>query len=390
MRDVAQRFPDDADAQVLFGEALMDTTPWNYWEENGQAKPVTDTILSTLESVLARLPNHPGANHFYIHAVEAEHPERGIKSAERLQDLVPGAGHLVHMPSHIFIRVGRYHEGSLANERAIAADDSYVTQCHAQGMYPIGYMPHNHHFLWATTTMEGRAQRALDAAQTLASHIDTSQMREPGFGTLQHYWVTPLYAQVRFGQWSDILDTNAPTDDLVYPTAVWHYAHAMARIRTGDLSKAEEHLTHLQRLASHPALEEVTIWDINTTADIMQVATRLVAGELAAAHGNMNEAVQHIREAVSLEDNLNYDEPPSWHHPVRQTLGAVLLQANRPVEAERAYREDLSRFPENGWSLLGLEQSLRAQGQAADAEEVRRQFDKAWQYADVNLISSRM
>ncbi|MEF8817410.1 MAG: hypothetical protein V5A58_11515 [Salinibacter sp.] len=390
MGRVAEQYPDDPDAQVLYGEALMDTTPWDYWKENGDPKPVTETILATFESVMEDHPNHPGANHLYIHTVEAEHPEWGVKSAERLEDLVPGAGHLMHMPSHIYIRVGRYHEGSLANERAIEADQEYVAQCHAQGLYPVAYIPHNYHFLWATATLEGRSQRAIEAARSMAAKIDTSQMREPGLGTLQHYWITPLYAQVRFGKWDAILDRKKPADDLIYPMAVWHYARAMAFIATDRLDRAERELGRLRERLDHPELKEVTVWDINTTAHIMKIAARVVAGELAAARDSYPKAIQRLKEGVRLEDDLNYDEPPTWHHPVRQTLGAILLEADRPADAEQVYREDLERFPKNGWSLYGLMESLRAQGETQRATEVEQRFQEAWQYADVSLTSSRI
>lgn len=396
MGDLARQYPDDPDAQVHYGEALMDTTPWDYWQENGTPKPVTDTIIATFESVMETHPNHPGANHLYIHTVEAQHPEWGVKQAERLEDLVPGAGHLVHMPSHIYIRVGRYHEGSLANERAIDADSAYVAQCQAQGLrpaqglYPVAYIPHNYHFLWATATMEGRGERAIEAARSMAATIDTSQMRESGYGTLQHYWITPLYAQVRFGKWGAILDRKKPAEDLVYPTAVWHYARAMASIRTERLGRAQQALDRLRQLVDHPELEKVTVWDINTTAHIMKIAAKVVAGELAAARGNLDAAVRHLKEGAELEDDLNYDEPPTWHHPVRQTLGAILIKADRPAEAERVYREDLERFSENGWSLFGLAESLRAQGKTADAKKAQHRFEEAWQHADVTLSSSRI
>lgn len=390
MRELARQYPDDPDAQVLYGEALMDTTPWDYWQDNGEPKPVTDTIIATFESVMEDHPNHPGANHLYIHTVEAQHPEWGVKQAERLEDLVPGAGHLVHMPSHIYIRVGRYHEGSLANERAIDADSAYVTQCHAQGLYPVAYLPHNYHFLWATATLEGRSQRAIEAARSMAAKIDTSKMRDPGLGTLQHYWITPLYALVRFGKWDTILDRKKPAEDLIYPTAVWHYARATAFIATDRLDRAETELGRLRALLDHPELKEVTVWDINTTAHIMRIAAKVVAGELAAARGSYAKAIRHLKEGVRLEDDLNYDEPPTWHHPVRQTLGAVLLEADRPADAEEVYREDLERFPKNGWSLYGLKESLRAQGKTREAAEVERRFREAWQYADVSLASSRI
>lgn len=390
MKEVVDRYPDDVDAQVLYGEALMDTTPWDYWQEDGSAKPVTDTILTAFESAMDEYPQHPGANHLYIHTVEAQHPEWGVPAAERLEGLVPGAGHLVHMPSHIYIRVGRYHDGSQANERAIAADEEYVAQCHAQGLYPVAYVPHNYHFLWATATMEGRGERAIAAARSMAAEIDTVQMREPGLGTLQHYWITPLYAQVRFGKWDALLDREKPADDLVYPTAVWHYARAMAFIRTDRLNRAEQELDQLTQRLDHPELKEVTVWDINTTAHIMQVAAKTVAGELAAARGNLDASLRHLREGAELEDDLNYDEPPSWHHPVRQTLGAILLKANRPAEAERVYREDLERFPKNGWSLYGLAESLRAQGKTTAAKTVQARFETAWKHADVPLSSSRI
>lgn len=390
MRELHRRYPDDLDAATLFAEALMDTTRWDYWTADGEPKPVTEEILATLESVLARDPAHPGANHLYIHAVEAVRPELGVAAADRLRSLVPGAGHLVHMPSHIYVRVGRYHDAALANERAIAADDAYVTQCHAQGLYPLAYMPHNHHFLWASATLEGRSEVALGAARHIAAHTDPEMMRQPGLGTLQHYWATPLFAQVRFGRWDEVLAAPKPPADLVYPTGVWHYARAMALVRKDRLDEAARELGELARTAADPALEGVTIWDLNTTRALLEIASRVVAGELAAAKGDFTAAVEYLEEAVAREDRLRYDEPPPWHYPVRQTLGAVLLRAGRPADAERVYRQDLERFPDNGWSLYGLAASLDAQKKAGESAAVRKRFTAAWRNADVQLTASTM
>jgi tetratricopeptide (TPR) repeat protein len=389
MRELAQSYPDDLEAATLLAESLMDTTPWDYWQTDGTPKPVTEEILATLESVLRRDANHPGANHFYIHAVEAKHPQRGIAAADRLRDLVPGAGHLVHMPSHIYIRVGRYHDASVANEKAIAADDDYVTQCHAQGLYPLAYMAHNHHFLWATTTFEGRSHDAIHAAQHIASHVDQQTMREPEFLTLQHYWVTPLYAWVRFGKWDQILAEPRPAADLRYPLGTWHYARGIALCRKGRLDEGQQELANLLPIAADAQLKDVTIWGMNNTQHLLQIAEQVLAGELAAANGEFPAAIDHLQKAVRLEDNLQYDEPSTWHHPVRQILGAVLLAAGQPAVAEAAYRQDLEKYPENGWSLFGLHQCLDRQGQTESAREIRKKFEHSWRHADVTLKASR-
>lgn len=390
MRGVYESFPDDPDAGALFAEALMNTTPWDYWLENGEPRPVTAEFLSVLEEVIAKDPDHPGAHHFYIHAVEAVHPEKGIDSAERLAALVPGAGHLVHMPSHIYLRVGRYQEAVEANEAAIAADDAYVTTCHAQGLYPLAYMPHNRHFLWAAATLAGQGEKAISAAREMAAKIDQVEMRHEGLSTLQHFWITPLYALTRFGHWEEILAEPEPDADLLYPRAVWHYARAMALLRTDRPDEAVRELSLLEAIATDPALESITVWDINTTADLIAIAVEVVAGEIAAARRRWATAIAHLERGVALEDELNYDEPPPWHAPVRQILGAVLLEAGRVTDAEAVYRADLDRFPANGWSLFGLRQSLTEQHRDAEAAQVAEQFAEAFDRADVMLSRSRI
>lgn len=389
MRSVADSYPDDLEIQTLFAEAMMDTMPWNYWMANGEPKPLTTEVFAKLELVRQRAPHHPGANHFYIHAVEQEHPERGVQAADHLRRVVPGAGHLVHMPSHIYIRVGRYHDGSLANERAIEADDDYVTQCRAQGIYPVAYVPHNHHFLWATTTMEGRSADSIAAARHTAEHVNHALMRDPQMAMLQHFASIPYYALVRFGHWEEILEEPAPDADLLYPTAVWHYARGVAYVRQDELGKAKQELSEVRVIASDPALEEVRIWGLNPASSLAQIAASVLQGEIAAANKNTKVAVAELRKAIAIEDGLIYGEPPDWFYPARQNLGAILLEAGRPRQAEEIYREDLARFPDNGWSLFGLAQSLRAQGKTADAAEVQRRFESAWQYADVEITASR-
>jgi tetratricopeptide (TPR) repeat protein len=389
MRTVAARYPDDLDAATLYAESMMDTTPWNYWENDGAPGPITGEILATLERVLKHMPDHPGANHLYIHAVEKARPELGERSADRLRQLVPVAGHLVHMPAHIYIRIGRYTDAAEANRLAIEADNSYVAQCQAQGIYPLAYLPHNHHFLWAATTLEGKSAEALAASRGLVGHTDHTLMHEPAWGTLQHYYVTPMLALVRFGRWDEILAEPMPSDDLPYPRAVWAYGHAMAHLRQGRPDDAATSLDVLRSYSAHPSVQDVAAWGLNGAGSILAIAEQIVLGELAAARGEYALAVEHLEKGVALEDALVYNEPADWHQPVRQILGAVLMEAGSFADAERVYRDDLERYPRNGWSLFGLHASLKAQGRDADASLVRLQFERAWAEADITLTASR-
>jgi tetratricopeptide (TPR) repeat protein len=390
MGDVAARFPDDPDAASLYAEALMDTTPWDYWEDDGSPKPVTRIIVSTLETVLAEHPNHPLANHLYIHAVEKVHPERGIAAADRLRDLVPGAGHLVHMPGHIYIRVGRYEDAVLANEKAIAADDAYIAQCHAQGLYPVAYMPHNHHFLAAAASFIGESEKALDAARHMRAHQDPKLMRETGYETLQHYWALPYFVMVRFGRWDALLAEPKPAEDLIYPTGIWHFARGLAQARAFDLDEARKSLAAVTWIANDPEMSATRIWETNTMAQILAIAREVLAGEIAMEDCQPDAAIGHFATAVSLEDGLTYVEPSDWYVPARHHLGLALLAAERPAEAEAVYRKDLEIYPENSWSLVGLEQSLAAQGRTADAQAARQRFRQVWTGADIEIEGSRL
>lgn len=389
MEEVAKKYPNDMDAQVLYAEALMDLHPWNFWNEKGKPQPWTPKILTTLEKVIEQRPEHPMANHLYIHATEASpNPEKALESAKRLGNAVPGAGHLVHMPAHTYIRVGMYHEGSEANERAIESDNEYVAQCHQQGMYPLGYMPHNHHFLWATATLEGRKQRSLEAAQSTFEHVDTTMMREPGMGLLQHFWTIPMYGKVRFGEWDAIMSTPKPDEELLYPRGVWHYARGMAFLANDQMDSARQHLDDLKTIAANDSLKEVII--MNHAYDLMQIAERVLEGEIAAKNTEYDQAVVLLEEAIAIEDELLYNEPPDWFFPVRHNLGTVLLDAGKATQAEQVFRDDLKEFPQNGWALFGLHQSLLVQGRESEATEVKNQFDEVWQYADFELTSPRI
>ncbi|MFQ3617698.1 MAG: tetratricopeptide repeat protein [Cyanobacteriota bacterium] len=389
MREVARQYPNDPDAVTLFAEALMDTTPWAYWDESGKPTEAGAEIISTLESVLERFPNHVGALHLYIHAVEAQRPELAADVADRLRDLNIQTSHLLHMPAHIYLRVGRYHDAVVANQRAVAADAEYLRTHHPEGIFRIAYMPHNYHFLWYSAMMAGQRQEAVAAARNTADLVERSLLREPGYGTLQHYAVIPLYTSVKFGLWDEILAEPKPEADLVYPTGVWHFARGMALAAKGEVQAATQELKALKAIAADPALDGVTIWDINTTADLLKIGVEVLSGEIAAKRGDVYRAIAHLEDAVALQDQLHYDEPAPWYSPVRQNLGAVLLQAGRPVEAEQVFRDDLAIYPNNGWSLYGLAQSLDAQGKTAEAQQVRAQFRAAWRHADVTLTSAR-
>lgn len=385
LRAVAARYPGDADVQSLFAEALMDTMPWDYWNADGSPKPETEEVLAALERARDTNPDHPMALHLWIHAVEKQRPELGVEAAERLGPLVPAAGHLVHMPGHVWIRVGRYHDAVVANQKAVRADDDYLAQCHAQGLYPIGYVPHNHHFLWVAATLAGERATALESARHMGHHAGMMGME--GMEFLQHFAMSPLYAQAVFEAWDAILAAPAPPDSLAYPTGVWHFARGLAFARTGRPDEAQRELDALRPLAADASLAEI-VAALNSLQSILQIADVYLAGEIAAARGEPDAAVALLEEAVRREDALIYDEPPPWALPSRWALGRVLLGAGRPAEAEAVYRADLRVYPENGRALYGLQQSLRAQGRAADADALQPRIDAAWQHADVALVAS--
>lgn len=278
------------------------------------------------------------------------------------------------MPTHIYLRVGRYNDAVLGNQQAIAVDKQYAAQHPTGGIYTLAYMPHNYHFLWDAATMAGQRQVALAAAQQTAAMVDLKLLREPGYGTLQHYISIPLYSLVKFGLWDKILTEPAPDSDLLYPTGVWHYARGMAFVAKGQLQNAQRELEQLRVIATNPALDKVTIWDINKTAALLQIGSEVLAGEIAAGLGNAEQAIYNLKQAVELEDNLSYDEPAPWYSPVRQSLAAVLLQVGHPAEAEQVYRADLAIYPNNCWSLHGLAQSLSAQGKTREAQLVQKQL----------------
>ena len=388
MRDLSERYPDDLDVATLYAEAVMDLRPWNYWTRDMQPYPETVEILRVLESVLQHNANHPGAIHYYIHTVEFARPELAEAGADRLGQLTPGAGHLVHMPSHIYRRVGRYTDASKSNELAILADEDYITQCRAQGIYPLAYYPHNIHFLWDSATMEGRSRVAVAAARKVASSIPTDAWRE--IPLLHQFLVTPLHALTRFGKWEEVLQEPRPPAASPFWTGIWHYSRGLAFIATNRLEEASQELQALQAIANDKSLKGLRVtFSANGATPILVIATEALAGELAAKQGDFEKAITHLHRGVLLEDSLIYTEPPDWHIPVRQSLGAVLLEAGRPLEAETIYWQDLKWNRENGGALYGLMKSLEAQGKTEQAGEIEKRFRKAWAMADVRLTASR-
>jgi tetratricopeptide (TPR) repeat protein len=388
MRNLSSRYPDDLDAATLWAEAMMDLRPWNYWTRDMQPYPETQEIMQVLESVMTRNPNHPGAIHLYIHSVEFARPELAEAGAQRLWKLAPGAGHLVHMPSHIFRRVGRYDDASKSNQDAIAADEDYIEQCRAQGVYPLAYYPHNIHFLWDSATMEGRRDTAIAAARKSSSSIPEGAWREVPL--LHQFLVAPLFAYTRFGEWDMILAESRPAEDSLFWTGIWHYARGLAFTATEELDKAGRELDSLQKIAGQKSLDGYRVtFSRNGAKAILEIADEVLAGELAAKHGDYENAIARLHRGVLLEDNLIYNEPPDWHVPVRQALGAVLLEAGRAAEAESIYWQDLTTNRENGWSLFGLLQSLRAQGKEEQAAVIEKKFRKAWARSEVTLTASR-
>lgn len=390
MRKMVQQFPKDHLAATLLAEAIMDMHPWDLWEKDGAPKPWTGEIISLLEGVLAENRNHPIAIHMYIHATEAsQQPEKALPFVAKLPEVTPGAGHLVHMPSHTYIRTGLYYEGMLVNEEAIIVDSNYVSSCHAAGLYPLAYFPHNYHFLTACAGFAGAGQTSIGAAQRMVNQLDTNIMRVEGYRTIQHFWIIPLYVQVKFSKWDHILATPQPAAELLYPNAIWHYARGMAFNGKGQVEKAKAELEALQVFVNNETLDKETIWDINTMGALIDIADLVLSAEIASTEKNYDQAISLFEKAVALEDQLNYNEPPDWFFSVRHHLGSTLLVAGQYAKAEVVYRRDLEVFRETGWALHGLAQALKKQGKDQEAKAIRARFDKAWAHADTELEGSR-
>lgn len=391
MARVAGQFPEDDDAATLYAEALMDLSPWAYWEKDGAPAASTTRLLGELERVLARNPRHIGAMHYYIHATESSpEPQRAEPYADALAALAPGSGHLVHMPAHTYIRVGRYHDATLTNFAATTADKGFLAVCRgSNGVYPLGYVPHNWHFATMTTGLTGSRTMALLAAEQTARRADRAAMGAAPMEFMQQFVVAPLLTQVRFGAWDAILADTATSPELPYPAAIRHFARGMAHTRKGALADAAREADALHAIAADPAMAKVSFFGINHADGVLRVADALLRGELLRARGRHAQAMAALREAVAAEDALTYNEPADWPLPVRPYLGAALLEAGDARGASAAFEQDLKTYPLNGWSLFGLAQAQRQLGQADAARETAQRQSAAWQWADAPLTAAR-
>jgi tetratricopeptide (TPR) repeat protein len=383
MSKLAAKYPNDPEAGTLYADALMNRMPWDYWTKEGEPRPGIEQAITHLERVIKQFPNHPGAHHLYIHVVEASNnPDRGVSSADRLAALMPGAGHLVHMPSHIYLRVGRYTDAIESNLNAIEVDESYLAQSQVIGRYSMAYYPHNIHFAWAGAIMEGNSKLAIAMARKTSSRANRENMA--AHSILQTFYILPVCTYVRFGKWNEILTEPYPGKELLHASAMWHYGRGLAYTAKGKLDLATKELSILDSLSK----DSVANADY-ATSQMIAIAIKNVGGEMAARQKNYQEAIKLLKEGVRLEDDLKYDEPRTWPQPLRHTLGAVLLEAGLPQEAETVYLDDLKIHRENGWSLFGLKQSLQKQGKTKEAAETEQRLRKVWTHADITLASSR-
>src|SRR5258707_1605022 len=380
MRGVVKRFPDDLDAATLFAEAGMNLHPWGLWRQDGTPEQGTQEIVSTLESVMRREPNHLGAIHYYIHCVEAStSPERTIAGANRLAQLAPAAGHIVHMPAHIYIRTGDYEAALKTNQKAALADQAYIKARAAEGLYTMMYYSHNLHFIAIAAAMNGNYTESRRGAQILAANVGPRVKDMP---PLEGFMTVPLAVEVRFHKWNEILKAPQPDPAMHTATVFWHCARGLAFTGTEKLDEAEaEHrfVAEAEEKTPPDAIFQVPI--NNKTKDILKIAENVLGARISLAKNDMDATVNQLRAAVAIQDSLKYDEPQDWFYPVRESLGAVLLKIGDYAGAEETFRADLNRNPRNPRSLFGLEQALKAMDKSYDAGFVRKQFDANWKGA---------
>lgn len=388
MEKFVAAYPDDDNAAAIYAEALMNTMPWDYWSADGKAKPQTEKVIATLERIIGRSPQHPLALHLYIHAVEAsDQPGRAEEEADALANLVPGSGHLVHMPAHIYWRVGRYDDAAKANVRAASVDEEYIAACNAQGFYPALYYPHNIHFLWAATSMSGQSRMALESARKVAANVRLEQIEQ--FPTVEFFKTIPLQTLAQFGKWPDIMAEPAPPENLDYSNAIWRYARGLAMANMGDIDGAQAERAKLAAVKDSVQIRFLDSADYPASV-LLNIADDLLQGEIALKSGDPDLAASYFERAVEKQDSLPYMEPPFWYYPTRQSLGQALLDGGRFAEAEAVYRKDLEDYPHNGWSMSGLVSALERQGKLDEAKKAKSAFAIIWAKADVKINGSRL
>jgi tetratricopeptide (TPR) repeat protein len=384
MGDVVKQFPDDLDAATLFAEAGMNLHPWGLWRPDGTPEGGTEDIIAALESVLKRDPNHMGAIHYYIHAVEASpNPERALAAANRLAALAPAAGHLVHMPGHVYIRTGDFESAVKTNQLAAAADRAYLQTSGSPGLYGAMYYSHNLHFIAACSSMNGNYAQAHKAAEMLATHVGPMVKDIP---PLEGFMTVPLAVEVRFQKWDQILTMPQPPAAMQTTTVFWHFSRGMALAAKGKVAEAEAEHHIVSEAADKTPPDQVFAMPVNNKAkDVLNIATNVLGAKIAQAKHDSTGAISLLRRAVAIQDTLKYDEPPDWFYPVRESLGAVLLLNGNAAEAEKVFRDDLDRNPRNPRSLFGLAEALRAQKRSYDAQFVDKQFQSNWKSTEIKL-----
>jgi tetratricopeptide (TPR) repeat protein len=389
MKELSAKYPDDLDAATIYAESMMDMNPWGLWNHDGTPWELTPEITRVLESVMRRNPEHMGAIHLYIHAVEASpNPERALAGANMLASLAPTAGHLVHMPAHIYSRTGDFDHAASTNVKAAIADENYAKAGGLQGIYMMMYYSHNVHFIAYSASMGGNYSEAIAAANKLAAHVGPHVAAMP---PLEGFMTVPLAVNVRFQRWDDVLKTPKPADNMKTTTALWHYSRGLAYAGTGKTKEAGEELSALRQFEDATPADQVFAMPINNKAkDVLKIADDVLAAKIALLGKDPYKAQTLLREAVEIQDSLKYGEPPDWFQPVRETLGAALLSDGKAAEAEKVFRADLEKNPRNGRSLFGLNAALKAQGKEYDAEQVATQFQTAWKKADTKLKATEM
>jgi tetratricopeptide (TPR) repeat protein len=386
MKELHERLPEDNDIAVLYAESLMDLKPWQLWTHDGKPQPGTTEIVSLLESVLQRDPNHPGANHYYIHAIEASpNADKGQASAERLKTLVPGAGHLVHMPAHIFIRTGDYRGAIDANANAAKADEAYFGKTSPGGTYPMMYYTHNFQFLSTAAGMIGQSSRAIDSALKAVSVVAPMIGHEPA---VEYVLPWPLYAMARNEKWNEILGFPRPSDATPSTQAFWFYARGMAQAAKGNMNEAKKARAELE--ATKAKVPADFMLNTNRAHDLLSIAMLVLDARIAGMAGDRNAAIAAWKKAVDVQDSLIYDEPPAWYYPVRESLGGEYLRTKQFKDAEAVFRRDLEKNPNNPRSLFGLREALRGQSRSAEAEQAGNAFDKAWQNAELQISVDKL